>query len=535
LKNQTKKLIQMSLIDILTIVSIAFAIFAFLPKIERKYLLLKLNIIDKFIILVCFILSIYLIRFEFFFEQKIYIDNLVFDGGPLATDWVFVIFLFMFSYVFIIYNSKRISVLTEKKINAFFKEKIREQDYPSLIYLVDKFFFPVINKYLVLNEKKHILYKKKWDLVVNNTYSTVDSEEKKITEEEIEIIKIKIEKGKDKILKKERKLNIRLAEYLISFLITDYNFVSYCLSLNFGYLTKCNQLLVRYPNGQYIVFVELLVELIIENRNNELRQELDSLVQEMEFNILSQSKFLLLRQIFLFQIDSISVLEKKGELFFPSRLFKYAEVQISFDNRLLNKEKNYSEFAKSRICLSIDLYNQYLKNEMSMGIEVFELSFHTFQRYIMLLLKSIPREYYKDFCDKMVSLFYNKIIDILGSWVPYLKTERLKGEVSHLTRVLNNMIYYILEEAPLVFETKYMLLDKYVESIFRAELEPYVIVEIFRFGGVIQNEKLEFPEEIKQGYKLSIISYLVQYKPEDTMLIKSKQRTLEILRSNFLF
>ncbi len=127
----------MTISDVLTLLGILIAIFAFISEKNRQYILLKLSKTNILFVGIAFVLIHLLISYEWWSEKIPNLRKLEFAGYPTTGAWAYIISFCLLSLVIwrIFYGSFPLS--RREKLLKYYNQLILRNDIPFLAQLVE--------------------------------------------------------------------------------------------------------------------------------------------------------------------------------------------------------------------------------------------------------------------------------------------------------------------------------------------------------------------------------------------------------------
>jgi hypothetical protein len=127
----------MTISDVLTLLGILIAIFAFISEKSRQFILLKLSKTNILFICIAFALIHMLISYEWWLEKITILKKLEFTGYPTTGAWAYIISFCLLSMVIwrIFYGSFPLS--RREKLLKYYNKLILRNDIPFLVQLIE--------------------------------------------------------------------------------------------------------------------------------------------------------------------------------------------------------------------------------------------------------------------------------------------------------------------------------------------------------------------------------------------------------------
>lgn len=139
----------MTISDILTIIGILLAIFAFISEKSREFVFLKFSFIQKILLVIIFFLVHFLISFDWWRAKFSCLNNFEFDGFPLPPTWAYIISLITLIWaVWKIFKSN-FPLSNLKKLMAYYENLLMRGEFAILSELIEQYHLESVTEFLV--------------------------------------------------------------------------------------------------------------------------------------------------------------------------------------------------------------------------------------------------------------------------------------------------------------------------------------------------------------------------------------------------
>lgn len=147
----------MSISDILTLIGLLFAIFAFIYEGEGEFIFIKFNWFDVVLIALAFLLLNYLVYYEFYFEKGWVWKALYFSWGLNPSTWAYIVSLGIIGYLFFRIFFGVIPFSNREKLINFYKRLINKGDFDKVMGYIEKYHEKNIYQYhAVFAKNQHL-------------------------------------------------------------------------------------------------------------------------------------------------------------------------------------------------------------------------------------------------------------------------------------------------------------------------------------------------------------------------------------------
>lgn len=147
----------MSISDILTLIGLLFAIFAFIYEAEGEFIFIKFSWVDVAIIFISFLLLNYLIFHDFYYGKGWVWDALYFSWGLKPATWAYVLSLGIIGYLFVRIFFGRIPFSNSERLINYYKRLVNKGDIDKVMGYIEKYHEKSIVKYHEVFQKNQHL------------------------------------------------------------------------------------------------------------------------------------------------------------------------------------------------------------------------------------------------------------------------------------------------------------------------------------------------------------------------------------------
>ena len=125
--------------DILTLIGLLFAIFAFIYESEGESVFLKFSLWNLVGIIVGFILINYLIFFDFYLSNDLYLDFFYITRGLKPTTWAYIISLLLIGFIFLKIFVLGFPYVNKEKLVLYYESLINKGEFGRVINYIEKY------------------------------------------------------------------------------------------------------------------------------------------------------------------------------------------------------------------------------------------------------------------------------------------------------------------------------------------------------------------------------------------------------------
>jgi hypothetical protein len=159
----------MGISDILTLIGLLFAIFAFIYEGEGEFIFIKFNWLDVGVILVAFLLLNFLVYHEFYFEKEWTWRVFYFTWGLNSSTWAYIVSLAIIGYLFFRIFFGIIPFSNKDKLINFYKRLINKGDFNKVMGYIEKYHEEKIFEFHSVFQKNQHLEMDEYDKADDDT------------------------------------------------------------------------------------------------------------------------------------------------------------------------------------------------------------------------------------------------------------------------------------------------------------------------------------------------------------------------------
>jgi hypothetical protein len=138
----------MSLSDIITILGLITAIIAFISDKNREYVFLKFSCLDHLLFLISFLLIHYLIAYQWFKEQGIYIEFFEVYKNISSAIWAYLITIGLLFYIYYKIYYSFFPNRNRSKVIDYYRNQVLKGEFSLVVLLIEKYHKKDIVNYL---------------------------------------------------------------------------------------------------------------------------------------------------------------------------------------------------------------------------------------------------------------------------------------------------------------------------------------------------------------------------------------------------
>jgi hypothetical protein len=147
----------MGISDILTLIGLLFAIFAFIYEGEGEFIFIKFNWLDVAIIVLALLLLNYLIYYDFYLEKGLVWKALYFTWGLNPSTWAYILSLGIIGYLFFRIFFGAIPFSNRDKLINFYKRLVNKGDFDKVMGYIEKYHEKMVFQYhAVFKKNQHL-------------------------------------------------------------------------------------------------------------------------------------------------------------------------------------------------------------------------------------------------------------------------------------------------------------------------------------------------------------------------------------------
>lgn len=153
----------MGISDILTLIGLLFAIFAFIYEAEGEFIFIKFNWSDVLTVFLAFLFLNYLLFHTFYFEQGWYWNKLYHEWGLHPPTWSYLVSLAIIAYLFFRIFFGVIPYSNRSRLISFYKRLLNKADFTKVMGYIEKYHEKRIFKYHAVFQKNQRLEEKEYN------------------------------------------------------------------------------------------------------------------------------------------------------------------------------------------------------------------------------------------------------------------------------------------------------------------------------------------------------------------------------------
>ncbi len=511
----------MGISDILTIITILIALAAFLSESNRKYIILKFSRLNWIILILLAISIHFLLGFNWFLERMPFLSIFVFNDAITSNVWAYFITLTFLSMIVVkfffgFYPSKKREIVIKEYINLILKG-----DFSTLIYLIDKYHFKDIIKYIQIIKKLNsdeIEQKKKPQIV-----KELKENESGLYVYHIDTSSIfqEIEEYKKKYRKVIKTNRLEYADSIYHNIVLHDSFVEYISANNPYFYTP----IIKELNTKELSqrdFINRYLQVMTKYKNHSFFNEVYSnstLISSDDYDISENSKILsaLFNDIAVIEINQAwrgiaeeALLEMDEEI-----RKKFSILRKNENDQYKDKVRNY------RITIAIQYFDIMLRKAILSGSTCFMWNYY-YKHFVDSILKNLNtlpdnnseiNRNTRNF--NLIELIMKNLVD----WILLILETGKLNLLDSICRTIGSSMYSIAIEKNLNINDKNELInymfgpminidqykkynDEIVDKIFSGGLHSFLIPKNFECS----KDPIEF-----LNYRLTIIDIYKNY------------------------